>query len=136
MNRRSSARESVAMRVRVVLACAVFAAASVTAASAAPGDSLVMFVQAGCPYCAAWDRDVGKVYPKTDEAKVVPVRRVDIHASRPRDLQAVGGIVYTPTFVIVHCGRELRRIVGYTGPDNFWGLLDEGVKAIGASAPC
>ena len=105
-------------------------------ASAAPPDSLIMFVQAGCPYCAAWDRDVGKVYPKTDEAKVLPVRRVDIHTTRPRDLQALGGVVFTPTFVIMHCGREFRRLTGYTGQDNFWGLLDEGVKAISTSPPC
>lgn len=103
-------------------------------------DQLVMFEQQGCPYCAAWNQDVGPVYPKTDEAKVLPLRRVDIHAARPKDLLAISGVVYTPTFVVLHCGREAARITGYPGEDQFWGLLDAALKTVRAGAqstpPC
>lgn len=115
-------------------ACAVLSAGLVPLPAAA--DELVMFEQQGCPYCAAWDRQIGGIYPKTDEAKTLALRRVDIHADRPQDLRAVRGVVFTPTFVVMHCGRELRRIIGYAGDEQFWGLLDEAVKTIQTAPAC
>ena len=106
-------------------------------ASAAPAaDQLVMFEQAGCPYCAAWNRDVGRVYAQTEEAKVLTLRRIDIHAARPADLRNVAGVRFTPTFVIMHCGREIGRITGYIGDEQFWGLLDQNVRSIKESPAC
>ena len=102
----------------------------------AASDTLVMFEQEGCPYCAAWNRDVGRIYPKTDEAKLLPLRRVDIHATRPADLRGIGGVRFTPTFVVMHCGREFARITGYLGDEQFWGLLDQSVKSIKESPAC
>ncbi|TAM60907.1 hypothetical protein EPN52_04090 [bacterium] len=99
------------------------------------GDELVMFGQQGCPYCAAWNREIGKIYDKTDEAKQVPLRRVDIHAERPADLRAVAGIHFTPTFVVMHCGREAARIVGYAGQELFWEQLDAALASIKKTTP-
>jgi len=90
-----------------------------------------MFEQEGCPFCAAWNREVGGIYKKTDEAKLLPLRRVDIHTARPIDLRSIDGIVYTPTFVVLHCGQEVQRIVGYAGKEQFWELLDIGIQKIG-----
>ena len=86
---------------------------------------LVMFEAAGCPYCARWNRDVAPIYPKTVEGKRAPLRRVDIAAPRPADLAAIGGVVYTPTFVLMDGGREIGRIVGYGGDEIFWSLLTD-----------
>lgn len=102
----------------------------------AASDTLVMFEQEGCPYCAAWNRNVGQIYPKTDEAKLLPLRRVDLHAIRPADLRGIGGVRFTPTFVVMHCGREFARITGYVGDEQFWGLLDQSVKSIKESPAC
>ena len=95
-----------------------------------------MFEQAGCPYCAAWNRKVGEVYDRTDEAKVLPLRRVDLHATRSADLKGIRGVYFTPTFVIVHCGREFGRITGYIGDDQFWGLLDQNIKSMKEAPGC
>ena len=84
---------------------------------------LVMFEEDGCPWCAAWDREVGMVYGKTAEGQQAPLRRVDLHGPRPNDLRAITGVIYTPTFVLVEAGRELGRITGYPGEAHFWGLL-------------
>ncbi|MBC5810642.1 MAG: thioredoxin family protein [Candidatus Eremiobacteraeota bacterium] len=92
-----------------------------------------MFQLRGCPYCAAWDREIGPVYAKTDEGKRLPLRRVEIDAVRPQDLRSLRHVTFTPTFILMHCGREFRRIEGYTGQDQFWGLLDEGLRALDAS---
>jgi hypothetical protein len=55
----------------------LFASASSRAAE------LVMFEQAGCEWCAAFDRDIAPVYPKTDEGRRAPLRRVDIAQPLP-----------------------------------------------------
>jgi len=104
--------------------------------SVARADQLVMFRQAGCPYCARWDREVGVTYDKTDEAKLLPLRQVDLHAARPADLRTISGVIYTPTFIVLHCGHEIARITGYGGPEQFWELLDEAVQQIKESPRC
>jgi len=92
-------------------------------APAAVAADLVMFEAAGCPHCARWNREIAPIYPKTNEGKRAPLRRVDIAASRPADLASVTDIVYTPTFVLMEGGREIGRIVGYGGDEIFWSLL-------------
>jgi len=84
-----------------------------------------MFERQGCPWCRAWDREVGPVYPKTPEGQRAPLRRVDVEAERPADLRQVADIRATPTFVVMEGGRETGRILGYPGDDMFWGLLDQ-----------
>ena len=84
---------------------------------------LVMFEQAACEWCEAWDEEIGEIYPLTAEGKRAPLRRVDIHDPRPTDLAEIPGTKFTPTFVLVAEGRELGRITGYAGEDFFWGLL-------------
>ncbi|WP_218940251.1 hypothetical protein [Denitrobaculum tricleocarpae] len=84
-----------------------------------------MFEEAGCPWCARWDRDIAPIYPKTREGKEAPLRRVDLHGDWPDDLPELKPVHYTPTFVLIADGREVGRIQGYPGEDFFWGLLAE-----------
>ena len=124
----------------ITCVAALFASSFGSAADAAPApaahNQLVMFEQEGCPYCAAWNRDVGNAYAGTDEGKAFPLRRVDIHRVRPADLRAIGGVRFTPTFVVMHCGREFARITGYLGNEQFWGLLDQSIRSIKESPAC
>ncbi len=85
---------------------------------------LVMFEQDNCEWCEAWTSVIGPIYPKSSEGRRAPLRRVDIHAPRPADLQNVTATRFTPTFVLMHQGHEIGRISGYPGEDFFWGLLD------------
>lgn len=91
--------------------------------STASAAELVMFQRAGCPFCAQFDREIAPIYDKTDEGKVAPLRRVDIYAPIPSDLASINVERITPVFVLVDHGREIGRIRGYPGEDNFWGLL-------------
>jgi thioredoxin-related protein len=91
--------------------------------SAASAAELVMFERAGCPYCAQFDREIAPAYGRTDEGKAAPLRRVDIYAPIPTDLASIKVERITPVFVLVDHGREIGRIRGYPGEDNFWGLL-------------
>ncbi len=89
------------------------------------GAELVMFEALGCGWCEAWNADVGAVYDRTEEGRIAPLRRVDIHARRPADLVSLTDIIYTPTFVLLEGGVEVGRILGYPGEGHFWGLLGE-----------
>ncbi|TXL79628.1 hypothetical protein FHP25_05860 [Vineibacter terrae] len=82
-----------------------------------------MFHSRSCPWCAAWDRDIGPVYGKTPEGRLLTLRRVDADRSTDGGVRLSRPVDVTPTFVIVACGREVGRITGYPGEDHFWGLL-------------
>ena len=101
-----------ARALALLLVGALAALAGAAPATPAAAAELVMFEAAGCPFCVRWHREIGPIYPKTEEGKRAPLRRVDIAAPRPADLAAVAGIVYTPTFVLLHEGREIGRLVG------------------------
>lgn len=112
------------------LAIAVILMAVATGAYRAEAAELVMFEQAGCPWCQVFDRQIGPIYPKTDEGHRAPLRRVNINGPTPPDLKFIQMERLTPLFVLVDHGREIGRIRGYPGEDNFWGLLDELVKRL------
>ena len=84
-----------------------------------------MFEQAGCPWCARWDREIAPIYPKTELGRRAPLRRIDIRAPRPDDLRGVEAVRYTPTFVLVDGRVEIGRILGYVSEEQFWSLLEE-----------
>jgi len=91
---------------------------------------LVMFEQAGCVWCEAFDREIATIYDKTDEGARAPLRRVDIAAALPSDLAFIAVERLTPLFVLVENGREIGRIRGYPGEDHFWGLLGVMIKSL------
>ncbi len=91
-------------------------------AFAAQAAELVMFTDPGCSWCAAFEREIGPVYPKTEEGRRAPLRRVDIR-DRPPELAWIERVRMTPTFVLVEGDREVGRITGYPGADFFFGLL-------------
>ncbi|WP_366558554.1 thioredoxin family protein [Rhodopseudomonas sp.] len=84
---------------------------------------LLMYERAGCVWCARWDRDVGPVYDKTDEAKVLPLRRINLDKPATGSVELTAPVHFTPTFVVSDHGREIGRITGYINDDAFWGLL-------------
>lgn len=84
---------------------------------------LLMLERAGCPYCARFDAEIGRVYDKTDEARRAPLRRIDIEKPVPEGYAFALPERITPTFVLVDDGREIARLRGYPGQDFFWGML-------------
>lgn len=85
---------------------------------------LVLVEQAGCHWCAQWNKEISHIYPKTDEGKQAPLRRVDLR-DLPTELTFKSRPVFTPTFVLVENGKELGRIEGYAGDEFFWFLLSK-----------
>lgn len=82
---------------------------------------LLLIEDRGCPYCARWDRDVLPGYLNSDEGQFAPLVR---RFRGSPDVAFIANVVYSPTFVVLANGREVGRIVGYQGPDFFWGDLN------------
>lgn len=96
------------------------------AAAPATALELVMVEQAGCVWCARWDAEVAPEYPRTEEGRAAPLRRIDLREPVPTDLTFDSPARFTPTFILVgEDGRELGRIEGYPGEEFFWPLLGE-----------
>ncbi|HTO64325.1 MAG TPA: thioredoxin [Bradyrhizobium sp.] len=100
------------------------ALAALSALTPARAAELVMFERTGCAWCARFDSDIAPLYPKTDEGRAAPLRRVDRDQPLPADLEGIDPGAFTPTFIVVDNGREIGRIRGYPGDAFFFGLLD------------
>ncbi|WP_233270452.1 thioredoxin domain-containing protein [Chachezhania sediminis] len=114
-------RTSIASFVR---SCGIALALVVPAFAPAQAAELVMVETQGCSWCARWTEEIGPIFPKTEESRRAPLRRVDIASLPGGDIALTRRVVYTPTFLLVEDGRELGRIEGYPGEDFFWGFLD------------
>ncbi len=90
------------------------------AATQARAAELVMFEQAGCSWCEAFNREIGVTYDKTEDGLRAPLRRVDIARPLPPELSFIQVERMTPLFVLVDKGHEIGRIRGYGGPESFW----------------
>ena len=86
---------------------------------------LVMITSSHCPWCEAFEDDVGKGYDRTEEALVYPLRRHDFYQKMPDDLAHLTPATMTPTFIFIRDGVEVGRIVGYPGAELFWWRISE-----------
>ena len=101
--------------------------ANVSAEEQAPLE-LVMVTSDHCPFCKAWERDVGFIYSNTPYAQKARLRRVDI-ADMASTLPELPTIVFgTPTFLILENNMEVGRIEGYQSSDLFFWALSEYVN--------
>lgn len=86
---------------------------------------LVMIHEDNCPWCEAFEEEVGKFYHKTPESEILPLKRIDYHEKMPPNWQVNGVALFTPTFIILDDGVEVGRIEGYPGRELFWWRLSE-----------
>ncbi|HIP22003.1 MAG TPA: thioredoxin [Rhodobacteraceae bacterium] len=91
---------------------------------------LIMFDDEGCPYCELWKRQIGPVYPKTSESDIAPLMIIDVDDPLPAGITIDSTPIYTPTFVLVHDGQEVDRLLGYPGEDFFWFLLNRMISKL------
>lgn len=116
---------SVGVAAAILLTVALFGTPAPAIAA-----ELVMFGSPHCPWCEAWESEVGAIYPKTAEGRLAPLRRVDIDQPWPLELADIDRVVFTPTFVLLVEGREVGRILGYPGEAHFWELLDSLLRKV------
>jgi hypothetical protein len=120
-------------RVLAVAAAAVLALLAPLAASYAARDlaslatppppsdlQLVVIEVPGCIYCRIFRRDVLPGYEASPRAREVPLRFVDLNEPGADGLELSAPITIVPTVLLVEGTREVGRITGYTGPENFF----------------
>ena len=117
------------MSLRTIFLASIIAIS--TSAAALADTILIMVEEKGCVWCARWNDEISHIYPKTDEGKAAPLRRIDLHDPLPDDLTFARSLHFTPTFVLMVDGQEENRIEGYPGEDFFWGLLEQMLTAAG-----
>jgi hypothetical protein len=117
-------QKTVMMRISaisIVLAiCCVAYAIPVLAAR-----ELIMITSQHCPYCMAWERDIGAIYHKSPYADNLPLTRLEFGSDLPADIRISSDLRGTPTFLILENRIEIDRIVGYSDAEMFWWQISE-----------
>ena len=86
---------------------------------------LIFITSEYCPFCRAWEQDIGSLYHRTTYAKQAPLRRVDITEVEFELPEIIENLAGTPTFLIFQNGREIGRIEGYQSAEMFFWALSE-----------
>ena len=90
-----------------------------------PERRLLMFDADGCEFCERWQREVGIIYAKTREGALAPLQVAKLGDALPIGVHLGAAVRYTPTFVVLNAdGKEIGRITGYIGEEQFWSLLE------------
>lgn len=86
-----------------------------------PGNlQLVVMEAPGCIYCTIFRRDVLPSYEVSERGKEMPVRFVDVNDVEQAGIGLQSPIDILPTFVVIKDNREVGRIPGYMGPEDFF----------------
>jgi len=86
---------------------------------------LVYVFSNDCVFCKAWDRDVGRLYGRTDYAKKAPLFKIDISLFSKHFTNVTRKVSGTPTFILMSGNDEVGRIIGYQNRDMFFWALSE-----------
>ena len=91
-------------------------------------NKLVMITADYCIYCQIWEKEIGKIYPKTDISKSFPLERIELDEYLfDNDINEANNYEtkITPTFVFYRGKNEIGRITGYSSAELFWWQVDE-----------
>ena len=86
---------------------------------------MIMITDKNCLYCIVWEKQIGKIYPKTEIAKKFPLYRIEVKNFDNYTKYDLKKTNITPTFIFIKNDNEAGRIEGYTNPEMFWWQVDE-----------
>ena len=86
---------------------------------------LLMITDKTCLICMVWEKQIGKIYPKTEIANKFPLSRIEIKDFVNYSKHKLKKTNITPTFIFIRNNNEQGRIQGYTSPEMFWWQVDE-----------
>ena len=84
---------------------------------------MIMITDKYCLYCIVWEKQIGKIYPKTEIAKKFPLHRIEVKNFVNYTKYDLKKTNITPTFIFIKNDNEAGRIEGYTNPEMFWWQL-------------
>ena len=86
---------------------------------------MLMVTEKTCLVCKIWEKQIGKIYPKTEIANKFPLFRIEIKDFVNYYKIELKKTKITPTFIFIKNNKEKGRIIGYTNPEMFWWQVDE-----------
>ena len=98
---------------------------TVNSSSAKDNSLLLMITDKTCLICMVWEKQIGKIYPKTEIANKFPLSRIEMKEFVNYSKHKLKKTNITPTFIFIRNNNEQGRIEGYTNPEMFWWQVDE-----------
>jgi thioredoxin-like negative regulator of GroEL len=95
-----------------------------TMTAARPSMELLVFEHPDCTTtCQAFRSRIAPRYRQSPHGAEAPLRFVDITGADADRIALNAPIRMVPTVVVMKNGREVDRIAGYWGPDNFFKMV-------------
>ena len=88
-------------------------------------NKLLMITADYCIYCQIWEKEIGKIYPKTDISKIFPLEKIELDEQSISSESVNYETKITPTFIFFMEKEEIGRIIGYSNAEMFWWQVDE-----------
>ena len=101
---------------------------TVSSSFAKDNSLLLMITDKTCLICMVWEKQIGKIYPKTEIANKFPLSRIEINDFVNYSKHKIKKTNITPTFIFIRNNNEKGRIEGYTSPEMFWWQVDEIIR--------
>ena len=98
---------------------------TLSSSSAKDNSLLLMITDKTCLICMVWEKQIGKIYPKTEIANKFPLSRIEMKDFVNYSKHKLKKTNITPTFIFIRNNNEQGRIEGYTSPEMFWWQVDE-----------
>lgn len=92
---------------------------------------LIVIEADGCIYCDLFRRDVLPSYEKSEQGRQAPARFIDVNDTVAGQVELKSPISIVPTFIVAKDRKEIGRVPGYVGPENFY----HAINYLMASAP-
>ena len=88
-------------------------------------NKLLMITADYCVYCQIWEKEIGKIYPKTIISKSFPLEKIELDEHLVNNNSNNYETKITPTFIFFKEKEEIGRIIGYKSAEMFWWQVDE-----------
>ena len=98
---------------------------TVSSSFAKDNSLLLMITDKTCLICMVWEKQIGKIYPKTEIANKFPLSRIEMNDFVNYSKHKIKKTNITPTFIFIRNNNEQGRIEGYTSPEMFRWQVDE-----------
>ena len=104
---------------------ALFIRLTISSSQGTENSLLLMVTDKTCLICMIWEKQIGKIYPKTEIANKFPLSRIEMKEFVNYSKYKLKKTNITPTFIFIRNDSEKGRIEGYTSPEMFWWQVDE-----------
>ena len=110
---------------KIIILCVLVLKLTLSSSYSRDNSLLLMVTDKTCLICMVWEKQIGKIYPKTEIANKFPLSRIEMKEFVNYSKHKLKKTNITPTFIFIRNNNEQGRIEGYTNPEMFWWQVDE-----------